>query len=331
MNSEIITYKKGDVVYKKGSHFKKVFIVIEGTVLDSTNNVEYDSKKMVGAQYCYPQIQDRKKCYCELVMKTDGKVSMISLSTLKSFLGEKVHDLLSKNKDSHETRLGKLDIGFRKSAQELELKDLIYIKRLGEGQFGEVFCVYSKITNEFYALKVISREKITQFNIETHLKQEKNVQEILNFPLIIKLYKTLQDDYNIYFQLSLVQGVELFDAIREMDFLTNEQASFYIGQIILSIEYLHGFNILYRDLKPENIMVNNTGNLILIDMGTAKKIGTTKDKNGPQGRTSTILGTPHYMAPEILLGKGYGLPVDIWSIGNVFLNIIIQAFVCMSS
>lgn len=119
--------------------------------------------------------------------------------------------------------------------------------------------------------------------------------------------------------MSIVQGVELFDAIRSMDFLNNEQASFYVGQMILSIEYLHGFNIVYRDLKPENIMVNNKGQLILIDMGTAKKIGTSKDTSGPQGRTYTILGTPHYMAPEILLGKGYGLTVDLWSIG-IFLS-----------
>ena len=105
-----------------------------------------------------------------------------------------------------------------------------------------------------------------------------------------------------------------------MDFLNNEQAAFYVGQMILSLEYLHGFNIVYRDLKPENIMVNNKGQLILIDMGTAKKIGTSKDTSGPQGRTYTILGTPHYMAPEILLGKGYGLTVDLWSIGIFISN-----------
>ena len=100
-----------------------------------------------------------------------------------------------------------------------------------------------------------------------------------------------------------------------MDFLNNQQASFYIAQMVLCIEYLHSHTIVYRDIKPENIMVNEKGQLILIDMGTAKKIGSSKDKEGPQGRTTTILGTPHYMAPEILLGKGYGLTVDIWSIG----------------
>lgn len=81
--------------------------------------------------------------------------------------------------------------------------------------------------------------------------------------------------------------------------------------MILAVEYLHRRKIVYRDIKPENIMVDEDGYLKLIDMGTAKIL---KEKNGMY-RTNTILGTPHYMAPEILHGKGYSLLVDLWSIG----------------
>ena len=79
--------------------------------------------------------------------------------------------------------------------------------------------------------------------------------------------------------------------------------------MILCMEYLHSRNIVYRDIKPENIMVDSYGYIKLIDMGTAKFL---KSK---AGKTFTIIGTPHYMAPEILSGKGYSFPVDIWSIG----------------
>ena len=82
--------------------------------------------------------------------------------------------------------------------------------------------------------------------------------------------------------------------------------------MLLAIEYLHKLNIVYRDIKPENIMIDEKGYLKLIDMGTAK---TLKSKNGIN-KTFTLLGTPHYMAPEILKGKGYGLQVDLWSIGT---------------
>lgn len=83
------------------------------------------------------------------------------------------------------------------------------------------------------------------------------------------------------------------------------------------MEYLHRRNIVYRDLKPENIMIDKDGYMVLIDMGTAKILG---DGSSNMSRTFTILGTPHYMAPEILQGKGYSLHVDLWSIGKIRLS-----------
>jgi len=83
------------------------------------------------------------------------------------------------------------------------------------------------------------------------------------------------------------------------------------------MEYLHLNNIIYRDIKPENIMIDEKGFMKLIDLGTAKHL---KNKNG---RTYTIIGTPHYMAPEILTGKGYTYSVDLWSIG-----ICLYEFMC---
>jgi len=71
-------------------------------------------------------------------------------------------------------------------------------------------------------------------------------------------------------------------------------------------EYLHSKNIIYRDLKPENILIDKTGYLKLTDFGFAKYC---------EGRTYTLCGTPEYLAPEILLNKGHGKPVDWWTFG----------------
>ena len=79
---------------------------------------------------------------------------------------------------------------------------------------------------------------------------------------------------------------------------------------------MHARNIIYRDLKPENVMVSEDGYIKLIDMGTCKKI---KEKASTTGvnKTFTIIGTPNYMAPEIISGKGYSYTVDLWSLGVV--------------
>lgn len=80
--------------------------------------------------------------------------------------------------------------------------------------------------------------------------------------------------------------------------------------MILIIEFLHSKFIVYRDLKPENLMVDSKGYLYLIDLGASKFLNKGD-------RTFTIIGTPHYMAPEVIRGKGYSFFVDLWSIGII--------------
>ena len=75
--------------------------------------------------------------------------------------------------------------------------------------------------------------------------------------------------------------------------------------MLLVIDYFYERKVVYRDIKPENVMVIESGYLKLIDFGTAKEI---------IDRTNTIIGTPHYMTPEFILGEGYSFQIDIWSI-----------------
>lgn len=122
-------------------------------------------------------------------------------------------------------------------------------------------------------------------------------------------YRTFKDNRNIYFILQYIRGMELFDVIRVIGLCGTKDALFFTGSIILALEYLHHNNIIYRDLKPENIMIDQSGRLILIDLGTGKKLVKKPLK------TFTIIGTPHYMAPEVLKNKGYSFLADLWSLG----------------
>jgi cGMP-dependent protein kinase len=100
--------------------------------------------------------------------------------------------------------------------------------------------------------------------------------------------------------------------MRKIGLLSTEDSQFYTASIILILEYLHDNYIVCRDIKPENFMVDSWGYLKLINMPIAK---TIRNETNQMSKTFTIIGTPHYMAPDIILGKGYNNLIDLWSLG----------------
>jgi len=187
----------------------------------------------------------------------------------------------------------------------IELKDLDNIKELGSGNFGSVNLVRNKKNKQFYAIKALDLEQIKLENLEECVELEKNVLLKTDHPFIMKMVKYLKNESYIFFINEYIKGKELWDVIRDIGLLNKEQTQFYIASILLAINHLHKKKIIYRDIKPENVMVNVKGYIKIIDFGTVKEI---------EDRTSTVIGTSHYMAPEITKGEGYSFQVDIWSI-----------------
>ena len=196
----------------------------------------------------------------------------------------------------------------------VELEDLIYYMVLGTGAFGNVCLVKSSKNKFFYAIKNISCKQILLSQLAANLNLEKSILLQIDHPFIVKLVKTLKDKNYVYFLMDYIKGKELFDVLRDINVLNKFQTQFYSASILLACNYLHERKIIYRDIKPENIMVVTNGFIKLIDFGTAKSI---KD------RTKTIIGTPDYMAPEVIIGKGYSFSADYWSIA-----VMMYEFVC---
>ena len=188
----------------------------------------------------------------------------------------------------------------------ITMEELIGVKSIGKGMFGNVYLCMHKKKKTLYALKSISRKKIASYSLYENLLLEKRILNQLDHVMILKLVKTFKDSERVYFLTEFVMGLDLFDVLRKLGVVSEADSKFYTGCLILILEHLHERNIIYRDLKPENIMIDEEGYPKLIDFGTAKIL---------QGRTYTTLGTPHYMAPEVILGKGYGLAADWWSLG----------------
>merc|ERR1719276_340421 len=124
-----------------------------------------------------------------------------------------------------------------------------------------------------------------------------------------------KDDRFVYIIMECIGGGELFTHLRRARKFTDEQSKFYAAQTASAFAHIHSKNIIHRDLKPENILMVNNGYSKLTDFGFAKIIE-------PGARTYTLCGTPEYIAPEVLLNKGHGKPVDWWTLGILIYEMI---------
>eukprot|EP00930_Biecheleria_cincta_P075783 TRINITY_DN6297_c0_g1_i1.p1 TRINITY_DN6297_c0_g1~~TRINITY_DN6297_c0_g1_i1.p1 ORF type:complete len:1071 (-),score=147.91 TRINITY_DN6297_c0_g1_i1:41-3253(-) len=199
---------------------------------------------------------------------------------------------------------------------DVALTDLRVLNQVGFGSFGVVRLAEHKVWGTRYALKCVSRSVITRAPQRETLQREREVLLQLDHPFLLKLIRTLKDNQFIYFLTEFVTGGELFDAIRMLGLLSRSQALFYIGSLMLALESLHERRIVYRDLKPENVLLDGQGYIKLIDFGCARRVGF-------RGSCRSLVGTPHYVAPEVILSKDYSFSCDVWALG-----ICLYEFIC---
>ena len=199
----------------------------------------------------------------------------------------------------------------------LRKSDFEILKLLGEGSFGKVYLVRKKDTGNLHAMKTLPKNQIEIKNQENHTKTERLLLEIINHPFIINLEYAFQTRENLYLITEFMQGGELFYHLRNHGKFTEDEARFYICEILLALNHIHKTKCIYRDLKLENILLDKNGYIRLTDFGLSKIILEKRDT-----KAYTICGTPEYLAPEILLEKGYGKEVDYWSLGIIIYEML---------
>ena len=191
-------------------------------------------------------------------------------------------------------------------------KEFKFLKPLGGGHFGTVRKAFRRSDKEpyhYFAIKSISIKNMTQKDYDDLVK-EVDIISGLDHPNIIKFYETYHDECFFHIVMELCKGKEVFDNICNHGYLRENKVQNIIFKVLLAIAHCHSRGITHRDLKPENILFESLkadAEIKLIDFGLSRKY--SKDE-----KMHTILGTPYYVAPEVLKGN-YDEKCDIWSIG----------------
>eukprot|EP01132_Coremiostelium_polycephalum_P004193 gene4193-5248_t len=187
---------------------------------------------------------------------------------------------------------------------------------VGKGGFGKVHQVIKKDTGQIYALKTLTKNHIILKKSALNTIAEKDILKRINHPFIVKLHYAFQNEKKLYLVMDFINGGQLFYHLQKESMFSENQVRFYIAELVLALEHLHGLNIVHRDLKPENILLDSEGHCILTDFGLAKEQVVDDSSVG------SLCGTFEYMAPEMINGKAYGKAVDWWSIGILMFDML---------
>ncbi|RYR72272.1 hypothetical protein Ahy_A02g006468 isoform A [Arachis hypogaea] len=161
---------------------------------------------------------------------------------------------------------------------------------LGQGNFAKVYHGRSLITG-------------------ISIKREISVMRLIRHPHVVELYEVMATKTKIYFIMEYVKGGELFNKVLKGK-IKQDDARRYFQQLISAVDYCHSRGVCHRDLKPENLLLDENGNLKVSDFG----LSAIAESRHQDGLLHTTCGTPAYVAPEVILRKGYdGFKADIWS------------------
>ena len=195
------------------------------------------------------------------------------------------------------------------------LESLQRVKEIGAGSFGVVYKVVKRGTNEEYAMKCLSKPFLERKHMLKYAISEIKIMQQLSHPYILHLNYSIENSSCIYLVLDYCSGGDLESLIDKIR-LPPEISKHFLAEILLGLEYMHSLDIIYRDLKPANILLHSDGHIKLADFGLAKSF------QGNDDITSTLVGSPAYIAPEILCREKLTKAADIYSYGIVMHEVI---------
>ena len=225
----------------------------------------------------------------------------------------------------------------RKIREKQTIREYESIKIIGRGAFGEVHVCREIKTGKIYAIKKIKKDVLIQKNQVIHIRSEQQIMSKIKSPWIVDLKASFQEDDYLYLVMEFCQGGDFMNLLIKKDILPENEAKFYIAELILAVESIHKLNCIHRDIKPDNILIDKNGHIKLSDFGLAKisedfgKVNNnftnnkfiTNKKRFTHQKNFSCVGTAYYVAPEVLKKTGYSQDIDWWSVGVIFFESLV--------
>ncbi|GAB2265364.1 hypothetical protein Dimus_000424 [Dionaea muscipula] len=229
------------------------------------------------------------------------------------------------------------------------IEDFEIIKPISRGAYGRVFLAKKRATGDLFAIKVLKKADMIRKNAVESILAERNILITARNPFVVRFFYSFTCKENLYLVMEYLNGGDLFSLLRNLGCLDEDMTRVYIAEVVLALEYLHSLNVIHRDLKPDNLLIGPDGHIKLTDFGLSKVglINSTDDLSGPpvsstafltddkpdctpprssrrvQRQKHSVVGTPDYLAPEILLGMGHSATADWWSVGVILFELLV--------
>ena len=182
---------------------------------------------------------------------------------------------------------------------------------IGIGGMAEVYRAQDTVLGRTVAIKVMLPQYAAEPSFTERFRQEAASAANLQSPYIVNIYDWGQDDGTYYIVMEYVRGSDLKTGIKERGAINQRKVAEIGSQVCRALSVAHKQDIIHRDIKPQNIMVQPDGNVKVMDFGIARA------KNSVRSKTSSVLGTAHYISPEQAQGKELTAASDIYSLGVV--------------
>ncbi|XP_034053560.1 cGMP-dependent protein kinase 2 [Gymnodraco acuticeps] len=323
---EEVKYQDKDVIVREGAEANTFYIILKGEVL-VTKNVNGHQKQIrrmgkgehFGEQALIREVLRTATC------SADGPVTCFSID--KEVFEETIPiehlELFDDSKVLQEAQAPEKT----NPSSTLRFKDLVPVQyqegryqgdpvTLGVGGFGRVELVTTLNHGKYYAMKRVSKKHIVAKRQEEHMLFEKKILKATQCDFIVGLHASFKNSRYIYMVMEFCVGGEIWTKLKEVGRFDEPIAVFCTSCVVEAYAYLHKKNIMYRDLKPENLMLDVKGYVKLVDFGFAKELVRGE-------KTYSFVGTPEYMAPEIIKNQGHDFAVDFWSLGVLIYELLV--------